>query len=151
MVSAKSTFELENDQILEFVLDNYFFDDFKHGANWPRRGIRKGLELFITPDCNQKCEYCYLPKYKESLYPAALRNPKNILHNMDILFDYLVERGCKCIPCIDLFSGEIWQTQFGIDVLKKLLENIKRSGITVPEICILPAFWMRTTPSASKI
>jgi DNA repair photolyase len=28
------------------------------------------VELIIRPECNQKCEYCYIYKYGDKLYPS---------------------------------------------------------------------------------
>ena len=85
-----------------------------------------GVEFFITPNCNQKCEYCYLVKYGDKLYPAQYRDKDTILKNMDIFIDMLIEN--NTIPTeVDVFSGEIWASDFGMEVLKRILRLSKAS------------------------
>lgn len=81
---------------------------------------RYGLELFISPVCNQNCEYCYLVNHADQLYPKEYRDNETILKNLDIFIDFLIEN--DTIPTsLDLFTGEIWESTFGAQILKKLM------------------------------
>lgn len=72
------------------------------------------LEFFITPQCNQHCDYCYLVKNGNKLYPKEIRDNKTILNNLKAYLDYLIEvKHITTIPRIDLFSGEIWGWPLG--------------------------------------
>ena len=90
------------------------------------------LEVYITNVCNQHCEYCYFIKHPE-LYDAP-KDPETLLKNFKILLDYFFEN--SYVPqTLDLFSGEIWHTQFGLDILELVLEYVNK-GWAVPNIMI---------------
>lgn len=117
------TFEQENEQLLQDILENSFYAGFKDEAK--KRYESSCLEMNITASCNQKCEYCYLTKYGDSLYPADIRKEDNILKNMELLIDYFLEN--QMHPgYLDLFSGEIWGTPFGNQVFDKIMDGIRR-------------------------
>ena len=86
------------------------------------------LEIYVTAACNQKCDYCYLIKH-EGLYPRDCMNPELLLKNLRILYDWILDNN-YCIPKIEFFTGEIWHSQFGLDVLETTLEYLKK-GLNV--------------------
>jgi len=135
----KSQFQIEQDHLLQTILNYRFI--------YPWKGITgKGdssdikrdahLELYITNQCNQKCSYCYLTKHPE-LYPKHISN-ETILKNLRILYNYIFSNNLH-IPHIDMFSGEIWQSQLGYDVLSLTLEYINKGMdtqfIMIPSNC----------------
>lgn len=75
------TYLEQNNQLFEGVI-NQFFKLWKHSYEEQDKilsgqglSIRdSSLELFITPQCNQSCEYCYLAKNKDLLYPEEIRD-----------------------------------------------------------------------------
>ena len=108
-----------------------------------------GLELFVTPVCNQKCEYCYLVNNADKLYPRDIRNEELILKNLDILIDFLIEN--DTVPRqLDLFSGEIWDTPFGAKVLKKLLRLVQCNTSTKVEHLTIPTNFSFITNDAAR-
>lgn len=126
----------EQNQLLKTILNWRFFYPWKNVNEYQdERSLAKdaNLELFITSTCNQKCEYCYLQKYPD-LYPAEYNDPKLILHNLDILLKYFYSNNFH-FPAIDLYSAEIWHSQFGRDVLELLYKYIKM-GLSVEWIII---------------
>ena len=122
------SFQEENNKLLEEIL-------FSITKAWQGKNKKeKFLELYVTGDCNQRCDYCYLVKYGDQIYPKEFRKPELILNNLRILLDYLLEN--KLIPYrIDLFSGEILGTKLGNQVFDILLEYIQK-GFLVKSICI---------------
>ena len=94
-----------------------------------------GIELYLTATCNQKCEYCYLTKFGDKIYPLELRDQTTILKNLQMLLTYFLEQKYK-ISSFDIFSGEVWATDFGINVLNMLLEYTKTTEHPPEEICI---------------
>lgn len=117
------TFEQENEQLLYDILNENFYEGFRDSSK--KRYSGNLLELNITAACNQKCEYCYLTKYGKEIYPVEIRNEEKIIENMKILIAYYLKE--KMHPGkLDIFSGEIWGTQFGNAVLAEILEGIKR-------------------------
>lgn len=142
MKTKKSAFQQENDELLNFVLENRFFRVWRDkNAPLDNRSLWRSsnVELFITAACNLKCEYCYLQRYGKELYPADHQNPDTILANMRILFDWFVKERFH-INDLDLFSGEIWHTDFGFQVLDIILEYAGNKGliwntVTIPTNC----------------
>lgn len=138
-MSDKEIFQKENDKLLADVLEHRFFSvwrDYEKVQRDPflsfsERGSTlnesSALELYITANCNQNCTYCYLTKFGDKLYPADCGNNdfNKILQNMNILIDWCIENDFR-IPLVDVFTGEILHTKFGLDVLDTMLKGIKR-------------------------
>lgn len=140
-VQHKQQFQEEQDQLLKTILNYRFFNPWRNITKYSNtlRSLRtdSNLELFITSTCNQKCEYCYLQKYPE-LYPKEYNQPDLILKNLDILLNY-IRLNDYDIPSVSLFTGDIWTTKFGWDVLEKiyqhLLLGLKFRSIIMPSNC----------------
>lgn len=130
------TYQEEKDILLTNML-NKFFTIYKQPLDkMDFLAEQMSLELYITPDCNQNCSYCYLCKHKEELYAKELRDPKKIVKNTEILLDYFIEN--KMNPYrFDLFSGEIWGTQLGYDVLETVYQAAKKGFH--PKLIIIPS------------
>ena len=123
------TFEEENNILLKELLDKRFFSIWKDKDllfNNYDIGLNSNLEIFLTSNCNQKCEYCYLQYTNGELYPKEYENEETILKNLDILFNWLGKNNYY-INILDLFSGEIWHTNFGIKVLEKIYEAVQKN------------------------
>ena len=130
----REQFQKEQDQLLKTILDLRFF------LPWQDTIIDEGsiqndagLEIYVTNVCNQNCEYCYLTRFP-GLYPKDLRDPKLLLHNLEILFNYIMERNFH-IPKLEYFTGEIWHSQFGLDILELTLQYVKK-GMQIDWILI---------------
>lgn len=124
------TYHDENNFLLYNIINDRFFKRMKEEDNI------EDLELIITPECNLKCEYCYLQKHKDKLYPASIVNHDKIISNMIKIFNFYKENSLH-INDLDLFSGEIWQTDFGIRFLREIYEYFKNTymlshRITIP-------------------
>lgn len=118
-------FQLEQNELLKTVLDLRYF------SPWRDTVIDQGslqhdsnLEIYITNVCNQKCEYCYLVNQPD-LYPADKRDPELLLNNLILLYDWILDNGFS-IPRVDLYSGEIWHSDFGLKILEISLTYIKK-------------------------
>ena len=136
-MSERDIFAEENNELLRFILENRFFKVWRDPSSqadphslWKDANV----ELFITSACNLKCEYCYLQRHGDGLYPKEYRDKDNILKNMRILFDWFLDEGFA-INDLDLFSGEIWHTPFGFEVLDIVIDYIKR-GLTFKRVVI---------------
>lgn len=133
------SFQQEQDKLLKTILDARFFN------GWSRRRPTEpndvpvaNLELFITSACNQKCEYCYLVKHPE-LYPAEVNNRETIIANLKRLLDWIIENDYH-IPVLDMFTGEIWHSKFGLEILDIVYDyvvnkNLHINGIMIPSNC----------------
>ena len=90
------TYKSQDKKLALDVLDRYYFSEFKQG--------KKNLELFLFGQCSANCEYCYLKKYQENLYPNNISNKEIILQNLDILLKWYIKNQFKC--SLSLFSAE---------------------------------------------
>ena len=74
----KNQFELEQTELIKYILNSRFFSVWKKAANirgteqWDKfikfsLWSESNLELYVTSLCNQKCSHCYLHQYP--LYP----------------------------------------------------------------------------------
>ena len=100
-------FQQENNELLKFILTERFFKPWKNGKILIQENedtlkeidaglySSSGLELYLTSSCNQKCEYCYLAKYENKLYPQHLNNENNIINNLKIILEWIIENPDK--------------------------------------------------------
>lgn len=117
------TYQEEINVMFKAVLNNSFFRHFSQNTTFNSEKA-VGLELIITSDCNLNCSYCYLNKYKDQLYPKEFRDPELIKQNLNIFLDFFIKNDFF-VDSLDIFSGEIWQTSFGISILNILLKKSK--------------------------
>ena len=88
----REKYQKEKDEFLYSILDNRFFYAWRRGpCMTPDDVPAGGLELFITPTCNQKCEYCYLQRHINDLYPKENNNRETIIKNFKHVLDWCVE------------------------------------------------------------
>lgn len=139
------TLQQENNNLLKFILNERFFKPWKNqrfteDVEEDRKKIlnETHLELFLTSTCNQHCEYCYLVKNNEKLYPSSFNDKDLILKNLNILLEWFKQEN-MFIPTIELFSGEIWHTSYGLEVLEIILKHVKQgfqtNTIVIPSNC----------------
>lgn len=120
-------YQKEQNELINFLLQNLFINN-KTCFDLTETAIGC-LELFITPECNQICEYCYFYKYGKELYPKEFLDTDIILNNLKLLLDYLQEKEFKC-KFITPFAGEIWSEQLGQECLKIILNKLKEYHFT---------------------
>lgn len=128
----KEQFQKEQDTLLKTVLSTRFFRTWT-GFRDPTDVPRGHVELYITSQCNQKCEYCYLVKYPD-LYPKEFLDPTLIKDNLKIFYDWVLANGFV-IPQIEFYTGEIWHSKFGTDILDITLEYLA-NGMQVRQFMI---------------
>lgn len=131
------SFKSENSEFLKFILDASFFAGWKdpeYCSNLENGTRVSSLELYVTSECGQKCEYCYLRRYGDKLYPESIRNRDTILHNLEILLRFAV-KSWPLLEHIDIFSGEIVGTQIFFDILDLLLKY-KKLGASYDTIIV---------------
>ena len=149
-LNQNKTFKDEQNELLNSLINNNYYKYWSGEKKIVSKAIYDTpiLELQITPVCNKSCEYCYLVKYGDELYPKEIRNSEEILNNISILLDYYKSQNFK-FPRIDLFSGEIWHTDFGIKILTIILTKIKL-GLEIEEIVIPSNFTFINYPNKVK-
>ena len=97
------TYQKEQNKLLQNYLDRYE----KHG--------NKSVELIISSECNQSCEYCYIFKHGHKMYPPEANDKNNILTNLKILLKYLEDSGYDFCD-YDIFSGEFFDLSYWEDI-----------------------------------
>ena len=133
------TFQQENNLLLKNILEERFFKHWRQPYDATEKTLQSeaSLELYLTSLCDQHCEYCYLVKYPD-LYPAEVNKPEIIKKNLKILYNWIIENNFY-IPQIDFFTGEIWASKFGWDVLEITLDALARGAklpyFLVPSNC----------------
>lgn len=77
-----------------------------------------GIELIVRPECNQKCEYCYISRYGDDLYPRHERvSNETILHNLDMFLTYIYQEKNIFITRWELFAGDMFYDGLYFDIL----------------------------------
>ncbi|MGF6375095.1 sulfatase maturation enzyme AslB (radical SAM superfamily) [Clostridiales Family XIII bacterium PM5-7] len=74
------------------------------------------LELIVRPECNQKCEYCYIYKYGTELYPTR-SNKEETLKNIDMILDYVYMTRKNFFYQIEIFAGDLFYDDIYFDML----------------------------------
>ena len=132
----KIQYQKEQDKLLTTLLEQrYFFPWLGSEALEGQYSLRNdsSVEIYLTTQCNQNCSYCYLREHPE-LYPQDKMNPELLLHNLTLIYEWLLEHNYY-IKTLDFFSGDIWQTQFGLDVLQ-LTYDYMQKGMMFDSILI---------------
>lgn len=153
-MSNSSQFQIEQNQVLQAYLDKIFdywrLEPEKRDPLKSNAPFEMFLEIFITSSCNQKCSYCYLTNYGDSLYPPEIRDKNLILKNLKILFDYLIEQKVH-LNRVDFFSGEIWTTPFGNAVFDLTLWYLENTDLKIDSIIIPTNFSFCMTLDGMKV
>lgn len=122
------TYEEENNQLINSVLDRTFFKDFQGDKT---TSLFNGLELQLTSKCNLKCSYCYYSDVSgkgKQLNDPKLNPWSKINHNVFLLFQWLEEN--KYYPAsIDIFSGDTLIHTHGYYAIEKAIEFYAKAGV----------------------
>jgi len=114
-----SSFQEENDELVQSFLERTFFRGWReHIPNFSR------LEIYMSPECNLDCAYCYVAKHGNELYPAEIRlGRKDLVKNGKMLVDWLVDN--DFVPDIDIFSGEPSVKPEFYELVKYIIDKYK--------------------------
>ena len=145
------TFKAEEKEILECYLEADLFKEektFKYlntfykspGALQPSLDLQRGIELIIRPQCNQKCEYCYITRYGTDLYPLHTRiSNEEICNRIDKILDWVFNTKGTFINRWELFAGDLFYDDLAFDIFdvfyNRILEiyNKWRRVVSMPE------------------
>ena len=107
-----------------FINTQYYKDAFDEHKNlWTPGAI---TELIIRPECNQKCEYCYIAQHGNELYPKEKRiNTTQILKNIDMFLAWLYEHKIF-VTQFDLFAGDLFADNLYYKILDVFYDNFTK-------------------------
>ena len=89
-----------------------------------KASLNPAIELIIRPDCNQKCDYCYITNHGKELYPDHYSNDQ-ILKNLKLLLDYLDEKQIKPFEW-ELFAGDLFYDGLIFDIFDLFYPYFKK-------------------------
>lgn len=115
----------------DFILQNEtIFSEQKDGRN-----LIQGIELIVRPECNQKCEYCYVARYGADLYPFSERlTNEEILHNIDLVLDYVFNTRNLYINHWELFAGDLFYDEIFFDICDIFAKYLSQKQKIYPNI-----------------
>lgn len=115
---------------MEYKLDDSLLLNSYLKKRWCGKNSEElSIELIIRPECNQKCDYCYITQYGDELYPHEYRvNNQTILNNLQMFLDYCLENEIYCAHW-ELFAGDLFYDNlwFNImDIFKPYFLNLQK-------------------------
>jgi radical SAM protein with 4Fe4S-binding SPASM domain len=114
------TFQSENDELMLSFLNRTFLKAYKDPTS--TSGLWNSIEYIISPDCNLSCNYCYVARHKDGLYPPNIRKAKDIKKHGLMINDWIVENEYK--PHFELFSGEATLHQSTFDIAYDIMDRV---------------------------
>ena len=131
--------KFRNDEtaLLETFLDGVVFNksrDYTSNRNefpdnrkgYPRVSEGMGIELIVRPECNQKCEYCYITQHGDELYPVHERvDNATILRNLRAILEYVYYEKHSFVNRWELFAGDLFYDNLYFDLLDIFYDVIK--------------------------
>ena len=76
---AQLQYTKENSEVLKNLFRRTFFRGWSKPRWQKQEEVFQSLEIYLTPDCNLSCQYCYLNKFESKLYAEEIRNSDEIL------------------------------------------------------------------------
>lgn len=86
-----------------------------------------GVEFIVRPECNQKCEYCYIYRYGNELYPKETRvDKKTLLKNLQIFLNYYFNQRKVIFRRFELFAGDLFMDDLYFDIADIFYDYYKK-------------------------
>jgi len=95
----------EDNIVADKFLNDYFYKKWRYDNN-DTNSVKPGIELIISPYCNQACKYCYWVRYQKSIFPDAVYDIEKTKENLLLILKWLDHNQFN--PALDIFSGEIF-------------------------------------------
>lgn len=112
----------------EIERSRYFSD-----GNCEFEPIFAQVDLLFSPICNQKCEYCYLYKYGDELYPYK-GSKEELLKNLDLILDYIYNNKKMFPYTFELFGGDLFIDDIFFDIINIFEKYFKSILKKYPEL-----------------
>lgn len=132
---------------LSMKLDNLWGRKFTSPQGPPQPGDAGiGVEVIVRPECNQKCDYCYIAQHGEELYPLKERvSNEQLLDNLDSLLDYIYNEQKTYINRWEFFAGDLFYDDFFFDMCEvlyshwaKVNQMYKTVMVNTPLLALIP-------------
>lgn len=122
------SFQEENDQLLNSILERTYFAGWKDPENEKYMNFNS-LEIIMNYKCNLGCKYCYVNRWGEELYPSELyADEEKLLSNLQMILRWLKRNDFR--PTIEYFSGEALVQKVGLKGLEMFTSSVP-SGTTI--------------------
>lgn len=125
----------DQNKLLNYYTNTYLWPKTTHKYGY--HITREAIELVIRPQCNQKCEYCYITQHGDELYPQKI-NKKETLHNIKLFLDYFYVTKKNYTRQIELFAGDLFYDDIFFDILDIFDNYFKIIQKEQPDIFELP-------------
>lgn len=112
---------MQEKAVYEEYFNTLLYDNFKkplgnNSSLYEYYQCFKQINFIIRPECNQQCEYCYLYKHGDELYPDSYTN-ESVLENLNLFLDYLYNNK-KVFPWrFELFAGDLFFDDIFFDIM----------------------------------
>lgn len=117
-------YQRENTELFEFFLENSFYKSWRSEVGEPDYFPNYDhLELMVNHKCDLKCKYCYMDKYYKDYFPQGTQSSSKILHNTDILMEWLLANGFT--PEIEIFAGD----SIGSPVCRQIIHKFQDAAL----------------------
>lgn len=138
-------YQLDEKEIFNFLLDRstfnstmYSFDvlsDGRNRINFDDNTVINMLELIVRPECNQRCEYCYIARYGKELYPLEQRLSKEqTLNNIKMILDWVFNTKNLYINHWELFAGDLFYDDLYFDLIDMFAEFLREKQDQYPSV-----------------
>ena len=151
--SSMSTYQLENQQLAEHFMENYFYKNFRLDKCERQQDILKySIELIISPECNLGCKYCYVHKHRKEIFPASCFDREKTIVNLKKILKWMDVNEFNCD--LEIFSGELFGQEIGYEVMEIIYEWLKArpaekriESVTIPTNFT----WIMSDEHANKV
>lgn len=113
-LSVNENYLRDQKRLLQYYFENDVF--IPNGEKYQLNIMKLAVEFVVRPDCNQRCEYCYLTKFGKDLYPNNV-SKNEILKNIDLYLDFIIHENKSYTYLWELFAGDLMFDKIYFDIL----------------------------------
>lgn len=136
----KIGFRENENELLECFLNELVFCEknnlkVQNNGSPDMAGIINAIEVIVRPECNQKCEYCYIARHGQDLYPFDERVDRDtLLNNFRTLLDYVYHKKQTYIQRWEFFAGDLFYDNLFFDLMDIFYEYLLELNEKYPKL-----------------